>query len=484
MAERDPLPAATKSDVKTPEKTVSNPAPMSTAIRAKASPWRFMTYVGSRFNADLCQQRAAQLTFTSLIALVPLLAVSFAIFAAFPAYSRLKEEVQSFIFDNFIPQVGTSLKGHLDTFTQQTGQLTAVGILFLIFSAVMLMVSVSNTMNVIWRAPKRRNVVAQMLVFWAMITLAPLVFGASLSLSSYLFTQARLVGVDDTSVSNLALIAPFAMQTIGFALLFLIMPNAKVHRTDAIIGGLFASGLFELLKKGFGLYITTFPTYQTIYGALATIPIFLVWVYLSWIVVLLAAQVTAALPEWRAGARRWRKGDMAPFERLIVALASLAALRQAQVEGGGLTERRLLRAAAVDPAALGSVQDELEKNRYITRGDRQEWLLSRDLAHVTLYDLYGHLGLSVDAPLPGRHLSKAWARRFHTMRGSLSEILQDKMSMTLDELLSPSKPGEFASNEVDDRFEKIEEEELDRERNQMRARIAALLGLGTITGAS
>ena len=108
--------------------------------------------------------------------------------------------------------------------------------------------------------------------------------------------------MDDTSVSNLALIAPFAMQTIGFALLFLIMPNAKVHRTDAI-RRIICVRPVRTPEEGFGLYITTFPTYQTIYGALATIPIFLVWVYLSWIVVLLAAQVTAALPEWRAGAR-------------------------------------------------------------------------------------------------------------------------------------------------------------------------------------
>ena len=158
--------------------------------------WRFFTYVFDRFTFDACQQRAASLTFTSLLAMVPLLAVSFAIFAAFPAYSRLKGEVQSYIFENFVPQVGDVIQEYLETFTQQTGGLTAVGILFLVFTAVMLMVTISNTFNVIWRARRRRNTVARMLVFWAMITLAPMLFGASLSISSYLFAFARESGVE------------------------------------------------------------------------------------------------------------------------------------------------------------------------------------------------------------------------------------------------------------------------------------------------
>lgn len=453
---------------------------------AKSTPWGFGRYVLARFGHDLCQQRAAQLTFTALLALVPLLAVSFAIFAAFPAYSRLKTEVQGYIFNNFVPQVGESLQGHLDSFTEQTGELTAVGILFLVFTSVMLLVTVSNTMNVIWRAPRRKNFIAQMLVFWAMITLAPLLFGASLSLSSYLFTLARLSEVEGYTggLISVTAIAPFILQTFGFAALFLIMPNARVQKTDAMIGGLFASALFEGLKKGFGLYITSFPTYQTIYGALATIPIFLVWVYLSWIVVLLSAEVTAALPEWRAGTRVWRGVRVRPFDRLVAALSTLAVLRQAQVEGGGLNERRVLRAAGLDPVAYGAVFQDLESHRYISRGEKGDLLLTRDLGRVTLYDLYGHLGLSIDAPLGGHHLGKAWGMRFHKLRGTISQLLAEHMSMPLEELLAPARPGEFDTPVIEDDLGEEDEEERAEEKSKNRSRILALLGLGTLTAGS
>ena len=461
-------------------KTAGNAASLGQPIMTF---FRFLYYVFTRFHQDHCQQRAASLTFTSLLATVPLLAVSFAIFAAFPAYSRLKDKVQSFVFENFVPQVGSSIQDHLSEFTKQTGELTAVGILFLVFTSVMLLVSISNTMDYIWRARRRRNIVSRLLVNWAVITIAPILFGASMSISSVLFAYAQESGVEAFTgpLTRLTFALPFILQAFGFTALFVILPNTPVRRTDAAIGGLVASFLFELLKRGFGLYVAHFPTYQTIYGALATIPIFLMWMYLSWMVLLASAEMTAALPEWRGGTRRVRKTGLAPLDRLVYALAVLSALKQEQVNGGGLRQYRLLRAAGIGPDALADVAERLEKNRYISRGYKGEWLLVRDLTEVTLYDLFNHLGLGIEAGIPPRQLRKAWTHRFAKVRTGMTEAMQDRMGMTLAELLRAAEPGEDIANDTDESNFSPTDEEVEQDQSSRRARILALLGIGALT---
>jgi len=449
--------------------------------------WRFLIYVADRFVHDNCQQRAAGLTFTSLLAVVPLLAVSFAIFAAFPAYARMRDQVQAFLFENLVPHVGETLQTYLEGFTAQTGKLTTVGVVFLALSAVMLMVSVSNTFNHIWRVRQTRSVIARMVTFWALITLTPLLFGASISISSYLFAASETTGGPPVAdfLSDVGFLVPFVLQAIGFSAVFLLMPNYPVRRSDALIGGLIASTLFELLKEVFGLYITSFPTYQTIYGAMATIPIFLLWVYLVWIVVLLSAELTAAIPEWQAGTRRVRRRDLAPLARMLAALGILATLREASVKGGGLSPRRLLLETGLRPDDLAEAAEFLKKNQYVTRGEKREWLLCRDLNLVTVYDLYTDLDLGFEQPIRARILQRAWGRRFADLRESLNGISRETMAMSLEDLLAPAAPGELhsidGSGEGD--TEEMQEEER-KERLHGRARILALLGIGALSAGS
>lgn len=263
----------------------------------------FLGYVFQRFLRDNCNERAASLTFTSLLAVVPLVAISFAVFAAFPAFQQMRGQLQSFVFNNFVPEIGSVVYEHIDAFTQKTGQLTAVGVVFLALTSVMLLSSVNGTFNAIWQVRESRPLVARLLVYWAVLTLSPILFGASLSLSGYLFAIAEATGVEQYagSFSRLTALLPVLLQIAGFSILYLVMPNYPVRRSDALFGGLAAGLLFELLKKGFGLYIKTFPTYETVYGALAAFPILLIWIYLAWLLVLLGAEMTAAMPEWRAG---------------------------------------------------------------------------------------------------------------------------------------------------------------------------------------
>ena len=259
------------------------------AVIAGQNGIEFLLYVAKRIVLDQCTVRAAGLTYTSLLALVPLLAISFAIFSAFPAFDDLQIKVQPYIFENFVPQVGETVSQHLDGFTKQTGKLTAVGIVFLVGTSIMLLLAISNAFDAIWRAARNRTLVGRLLVYWAVLTLAPLLLGASVSLSGYLFTVAQASGVERFTgpLSGFARFLPLLFQFGGFAILYLIMPNTSVKIRDALVGGFTAALLFEILKKSFGYYVTAFPTYETIYGALATFPIFLIWMYISWLIVLL-----------------------------------------------------------------------------------------------------------------------------------------------------------------------------------------------------
>lgn len=409
----------------------------------------FIVYVAQRFQTDRMQQRASALTFTTLLAIVPLLAVSFAIFAAFPAFERLRDRVQDLIFNNFVPQVGTEVQSYLESFTAKTGSLTAVGTLFLALSAVMLLMTISGAFNEIWRARPPRSIVLRLLVAWAVLTLTPLFFGASLSLSSYLFALAQSTGVGSVTgeLAKLAGVIPFLLQAAGFTILFMVVPNAPVRRRDAVIGGLAASILFELLKKGFGLYVTHFPTYQTIYGAMATVPIFLLWVFMCWIMVLFAAELTAALPEWRAGSRDASGKTLSPTRRLEALLSILHQLARAARTGTGIPEKQLVSRCSLSPFELNWALRQLEGRRYITKSDTGRWHLSRDLSGRTLKQLIEEfsLGLSPEISKPQRQ--SPWAHRLAGLIRTADKNAEDSLALPLSRLVDDQKDdGTFDSH--------------------------------------
>lgn len=407
---------------------------------------RFLIYVVQRFGVDRCTERAAALTYTSLLAMVPLLAISFAIFAAFPAFQETRGALQSFVFENFVPGIGSAISGHIERFTQKTGQLTAVGVVFLGVTAVMLLSSINGTFNAIWRVRESRRLVGRLLVYWAVLTLSPILFGASLSLSGYLFAAAQASGVEQYTgpLTRLAGFVPLLLQIAGFSILFLVMPYFPVRRRDALMGGIAAGLLFEVLKKGFGLYIASFPTYETLYGALAAIPILLVWTYLAWMVVLLGAEMTAAMPEWRAGMRQLRQGNLSAARLLAAALAILNALLVVSRTGQGLNARQLVRAAPAAPEAVTIARDHLQKARYIAMDDGGDWLIARDLDLATLTDLIHALEIDLDIS-DLRYLPKSgWGRRYTHIITELNTAGASITGTPLKALLSPDSEAELA----------------------------------------
>jgi membrane protein len=437
---------------------------------------RFFGYAFSRFTGDRCMERGAALTYTSLLAMVPLMAVSFAIFSAFPAFDKMKHSVQVYLFESFVPEIGKAIFSHVEQFTSKTGELTGIGVIFLGITSVMLLSSISNTFNSIWRVQETRAMVGRMLAYWAALTLTPLMFGASLSLSSYLFAIAQSTGVTEhIGITNLAGLLPLFMQIVGLSILYIVIPYYPVQPRDALFGGVVAGMLFELLKKGFGLYIAHFPTYQTVYGALAMIPIFLVWIYVAWGVVLLGAEITAALPEWRAGVRETRHGNIRPARKLVAALSVLRALLLASRDGGGIRSREMYRLAEIAPDVLIEATNVLLKDNYIAKGEGGLWLLGRDLDETSLADLNRAFGLVVETDDFRNIDDTHWGRRLAEKVETFNTSGADAMEISLKALLKPDEAEiiEFQKIQAE---EAAEDEIIDR-----KSRWLSVLGLAWLT---
>lgn len=260
----------------------------------KARP--FLTFLHRRFSEYRCGQAAAALSYTSLLAMVPIMAIGFSVFAIFPGLEAFREEAAVFLFNNFAPHMEDSIRDRLSAFAENARTLTIFGFLALFATGIMLLSTVEKTFNQIWQVTRPRKLVARLLSYWAVMTLGPVLVGAGLSVSGYLFAATEWFG--STRVEEIRIFLrflPFLFETLAIALLYIVIPNREVNWRDALIGGAIAAFLFEVAKKVFGIYLTAFPTYEAIYGALAAIPIFLVWMYASWLAVLTGGLLAAAL---------------------------------------------------------------------------------------------------------------------------------------------------------------------------------------------
>ncbi len=264
--------------------------------------FRFLRYVTVRLQQDRCTQMAASLTFTTLLSVVPLITIALTLFSAFPVFNDYSAHIKEYILSNMVPETGGRIiTRYMEQFTESASRLTAVGIVFLAVTAMLLMLTIDNAFNMIWRVSRPRSLLQRVLVYWAVLTLAPLLVGGSLSITSWLvgFSAEYAQQIPVFSLDVLKFI-PVLLTTAAFTLLFRVVPNRYVPMSHAIIGGLIASLAFETMNRAFAFYIAHFPTYKLVYGAFASVPIFLLWVYFSWITVLFGAIVTASLSHWRS----------------------------------------------------------------------------------------------------------------------------------------------------------------------------------------
>jgi membrane protein len=351
-------------------------------------------YVVRRFSRDSCASVASSLSYTSLLAMVPMLAIGLAMFAAFPAFGNMRETLLRALIENAAPSLAVMVEEHLQTFIRNAGETTGVGILGLAVTALLLINTIQTAFDRIWGGGRGFKI-QRFPVYWALITLGPILFGIAFSISSYAFALAQSSTYMSGAVRLFSWLAPFILEAVGFLLFYRLIPTRPVRWADAACGAVIAAILFELLKRGFGYYLGILTSYQTLYGALATLPIFLIWMYLGWLVVLIGAEITASLPEWRSGRRdpdeRPRRGDV-----LGIALGALASLRRIQgMPSGGEKLDYLSRELGAEIGKLTYVMDMLRGARFVVRSDNRRWVLARDLNAVTLNDLVNALNISL-----------------------------------------------------------------------------------------
>ncbi len=412
--------------------------------RARAS--SFFRFLLRRFLDDRLFEAAGALAFTTLFALVPLSMVVFGALSAFPAFDQWSGQLSSYVFSNFVPASARAVQRYLTELSGNTGKLTAAGAIALVASVLITLNSVETTFNRIWRVPTARPKFSRFLVYWTVLTLGALVAASSLALSTRFFALAIFETAPGRLLEALMLrFAPMTIELLCFAALFKVVPHRTVKWRHAVAGAVLSALLFELVKQGMGFYFGRFGNYQAIYGPLAVVPIMMLWIYLSWVAVLLGASFASSMSAFRyqPAAMRLPLGyEMYGLLRLLGRFA------QARRQGRGLHSDEIQQhEPMLTDALVQQLLSQLDAIDLVSRAETGEWLLARDLQDVTLGELYEacHLRVPInEAHLPCRDdaLGIAAADALDHLRMPLRDLLKRRVSSLLEPALSDELPRE------------------------------------------
>ena len=416
----------------------------SAAPDARRSPRQLAEVI--RYGLALAQQKklvqsASSLTYTTVLALVPLLAVILSLFTAFPLFGDFKQALEEFLTTSLMPPaVSDTVMGYLNQFAAQASGLTAIGTLFLIIVSVMLIMTIDDVLNDIWSVRRQRPLRQRLLVYWAILSLGPVLAGASLWSTAYLARESLgFINALPTWLNLVLSLVPVVIASLGFGALFMFVPNCHVRWRDALIGGIWTALVLAVMKSGFAFYISRFPSYTVIYGAFATLPIFLLWIYLSWLGILSGAMIAALLPALRL--RHWEHLNR-PGSGFLAALKLLRILREAQgTPEQGYSLGSLAFQLQVEPDALRQVLESLRDMGWIAlahgAGEAGEiWVLSSNLSEQKLSRLVDALlisGLYQPDAQPLRHALAASLRmRYDPTVGHVLDGYEDEQELTAE----------------------------------------------------
>ncbi len=365
-----------------------------------------------RFQQDRLGLTASSLTFTTTLALVPFFAVVLSVFTAFPIFGRLQDALEQYLVASLIPKgIASNVMDYLTQFASQASQLGLAGFVGLAVTALSLMLTIDQTLNEIWRASQKRRLTQRILVYWAALTLGPLVMGASLAITSYLVTHSRGWLPDLPGGVDFALgVLQFALMAGGLALLYRFVPNTPVKWKHALAGGVFVALGLALARQVLSWYLASIPTYSMIYGTFATVPILLLWIYVSWLIVLFGAVIAAYLPSLLSGVARRGGGPGWDYLRATDELQALARVRRTRTRG--LTLPQLARWLKVDTLQLSPVMAVLGSLDWVGQlatsagNEEPRHVLLADPALTPLAPLMARLLLASDRKLDG-----AWRRK-------------------------------------------------------------------------
>ncbi|WP_374538910.1 YihY family inner membrane protein [Chitinimonas taiwanensis] len=383
------------------------------------APLDFVVFLLRRLRDDRCLEAAGSLTFTTLLALVPFLTIAIMVVSAFPMFEDFSSEVRRFLIKNLVPDsAGRVITGPMRQFTENTGKLTAVGFITLGVTALAMMATIDRTFNRIWRIQRQRPWMLKTLTYWGALTLGPLLLGAGLTLTGWISDKAG-----ESALATLLNGSGFILALLGFTLLYRVVPNCPVPQSHATIAALFSTVALTLMKGLFGLYVKKFGTFKLIYGAFASLPIFLLWLYLIWVIVLAGAVLSASLSYWHGEA--WRKRAH-PGQRLYDAVRLLLRLEDARERGEVLSLGRLRRALALGQDELHELLGMLSERGWVQATRSDGWLLASSLERITLQELY-HLLVArpVVAPRSADGLHSLLAERFGLIDQTLDITLAE-----------------------------------------------------------
>ena len=348
----------------------------------------FSRYFLQHFYQLRGMQTASSLAYTTLLSIVPLVAVMFGLFGKISILQGVSESIQNFIFANFVPQFGWTVQGYIAGFSEKASQLTISGSMVLVVIAILLMATIDNAFNRIWFVKNKRNPVARLLVYWAVLTMGPLLIGVGLASTSYFLSLPVVADVDSSFNIKTRLLSwlPFLTTSVAFTLLYILVPNCHVPKKHALFGGVVCAVLFEFAKYGFGIYVRAMPGYENIYGAISVIPLFLIWIYVSWMIVLFGAHITFCLSSFRLQdemEQRSKRGWV-----FIDVLRVLEYLYQAQLKGQTISVSDIRKYSIKLPHyQMNDLLEHLQRFKWVNHSNGH-WLLSKDLKETNLYDLH------------------------------------------------------------------------------------------------
>ena len=350
--------------------------------------FQFVLFVVRRFEADRCRDQAASLTYTTLFAVVPMLTVFLVIISSIKALEPARQQLQQLIYSHFLPRTTIAFDKAFTAFTDKSSNLTVIGILFLFVTTVMMLSSIETVFNRIWRVKETRGGIIGFMRYWTIISLGPILLGSAFAISSTVASlnvlSNNFAGYEVDGEFILWGIS-FVLTILGFFILNWTIPNRSVPITAALIAGTFSAVVFELLKNLFGVIMSNFTSYEIVYGAFAAIPIFLLWIFLSWNIVLLGVEISYALTAFNSGKE--------PKRHPVIMLLDLMELfYKKQQSGESVSDEEALEVLGRDEIGRWPTYVVmLEKQNLVKRTDNDEYILARNLAQVDFWSFYKQL---------------------------------------------------------------------------------------------
>ena len=399
--------------------------------------FQFIVFVLRRFKADRCQEQAGSLTYTTLFAVVPMLTVFLVIISSIKALEPARQQLQQLIYSNFLPKTTIAFDKALNAFTEKSSNLTVIGVLFLFVTTVLMLSSIETVFNRIWRVKETRTGLIGFMRYWTIISLGPIILGSAFVLSSTVASMNILsnnfAGYQLNGSLILWLIS-FLLTIAGFFILYWTIPNRSVPILSAVIAACFSATVFEILKNFFGWIMSNFTSYEIVYGAFAAVPIFLLWIYLSWNIILLGVEVSYALTAFNLGKEQKR-------HPILMLLDMLELFYKKQQIGESVSETELL--DIIGRGELGRLPAyilQLENQNLIKRTEKDEYVLVRNLAQVDFWSFF----TALPYPLPLRpdvfnvHQDDEWMERLGPALIESNDYLAAKLSIPLSTIFEMS----------------------------------------------